>query len=257
MSGPDERRARIELCELAKDIWQRGLGAAGDGNLSVRVGHNRILTTPSACHKGRLQPSDIVAVDLSGAPLGSGRPSSEITLHTAAYRARDDIGAVIHAHPPMATAYQLAGGQLSDVFVSEVIFAFGQVATAPYTTPTTADVAATLGPYLSCYDVIMMPRHGSVTLGKDLMQAFLRLDALEHSARVNATAQLLAPRFGQSLAPVPAAELQRLYTAAGMPDGAPPTGASCPPMEGARPTSLAQQDERLVAAVLHALKGTV
>lgn len=273
MIGGDERQARLELCEFARDIWLRHLGGAGDGNLSVRVGHNRILTTPSACHKGRLKPKDIVAVDLLGRPLGSGKPSSEIALHVAAYAARDDVGAVIHAHPPMATAFELAGGRLSDLFVSEVIFAFGQVATAPYTTPTTPDVAATLAPYLKCYDVVMMPRHGSVTLGRDLEQAFIRLDAMEHTARVCATAQLLGAQFNGPPAPLPDAEVDRLYAAA-RPDSGPiwrQGGSGCPPLDVAaspagavdcasspaasgRP-GLAPTDERLVAAVLASLAG--
>ncbi len=255
MSGGDEHHTRIELCEIARDIWQRGLGAAADGNLSVRVGPNRVLTTPSARHKGRLKPSDIVAVDLHGRPLGSGRPSSEIALHIAAYRAREDVGAVIHAHPPMATAYQLAGGSLSELYVSEVIFAFGQVATAPYTTPTTASVADILAPYLRCYDVVMMPRHGSVTLGADLTEAFMRLDAMEHTAHVCATAHLLSARFGAAPLPLADAEVDRLYTAA-RPDGGPAwrrAGSACPPLETEGRSSLDADSERLITAVLAAL----
>ncbi len=248
MRRVDERQARAALCETARDIWVRGLGAAADGNLSVRLGPNRVLTTPSGCHKGRLRAPDLVVTDLSGAPVGAGRPSSELSLHLAAYRVRPDVGAVIHAHPPMATAYQLAGGKLSEVYVSEVIFAFGQVATAPYTTPTTASVGETLEPYLRCYDVVMMPRHGSVTLGADLDQAFVRLDAMEHTARVCATAQLLGAQFGTPPQPIAEGEVTRLYAAASLER----PSASCPPMEPlAAPIEGA--DERLVQAVMAAL----
>ena len=245
----DERAARQEICDIAADIWTRGLGAAADGNLSVRVGEDRLLTTPSACHKGRLKPRDIVLCDLRGNPLGRGRPSSELLLHLEAYRRRPEIRAVIHAHPPMATAFNLAGGKLSEVWVSEVIFAFGQVASVPYTTPTTADVPAALGPYFACYDAVMMARHGSVTLGDSLQQAFIRLDAMEHTAKVMVTARLLG-----GAAALPAAEVERLYHAAGK-DGALPyrqAGAACPPLE---PAGQDPNDAALVSAVVAAIKG--
>ena len=236
MAWPDERSSRRELVEIAREIYVRKLGAAGDGNLSVRVGADRLLATPSGCHKGRLQPNDFIAVDLAGRVLDhSGRkPSSELSLHLAAYARRDDIRAVIHAHPPMALACNLAGVQLSDVIVSEVVFAFGQAATAPYTTPTTDDVGRVLGEYLACYDVVVMPRHGSVTVGATLEQALIRLDALEHTAHVVAMARLMGG--GQ---PLPAAEVNRLYERA-YPDSEPrwrQPGANCPPLEpGAAPT---------------------
>ncbi|HAN32057.1 MAG TPA: class II aldolase family protein [Myxococcales bacterium] len=240
-----ERALRQAICETARVIWSRGLGAAADGNLSVRLGSNRIITTPSGCHKGRLTPQQLAMTDLSGKVLSRAKPSSELALHLAAYAERPDVHAVIHAHPPMATAYELAGGALSEVFVSEVIFAFGQVATAPYVTPTTADVGRVLAPYLKCYDVVMMPRHGVVTLGEDLDQAFIRLDAMEHTARIVTFAQLLGARFQGSPKPLPDDEVQRLYSAAGRN----PSSAPCPPLE--RKSS---DEERLVAAVLDELK---
>ncbi len=249
----DERAARRAICETARDIWVRGLGAAADGNLSIRVGENRLVTTPSGCHKGRLQPDDIVVCDLDGKPVRQGKPSSEIALHVAAYHQRSDIGAVIHAHPPMATAFSLAGGQLSDVVVSEVIFAFGQTATAPYTTPTTQDVPRTLAAYFACYDAVMMARHGSVTLGRDLDQAFIRLDAMEHTARICVTARMLGGGT-----PLPDAEVDRLYRVA-MGDRQPPyrqPGNACPPMEpdgDRQPTATTSTDDQIVRAVLAAL----
>ena len=138
----DEGAARAAICEAAREIWQRGLGGAGDGNLSIRLDARRVLTTPSACHKGHLHPDDLVIVDLQGRTLEAARgrkPSSELVLHLAAYAAREEIGAVIHAHPPAAVALELAGVPLSQNYVSEGVFAFGLPATAPYTTPTTAE----------------------------------------------------------------------------------------------------------------------
>ena len=243
----NEPALRQALCDAARDIWTRGLGAAADGNLSARLGKDRLLATPSGCHKGRLRPDDLAVTDLTGRHLAGNRPSSELALHLSAYQQRPEVNAVIHAHPPMATAYELAGGALSEVFVSEVIFAFGQVATAPYVTPTTAEVGTVLAPYLRCYDVVMMPRHGVVTLGADLDQAFIRLDAMEHTAKIVSMAQLLGARFQGAPSPIPGDELSRLYQAAGRT----PQGGACPPMEQ---TAAPAGDEQLIAAVLDALK---
>ncbi|MCB9739101.1 MAG: class II aldolase/adducin family protein [Deltaproteobacteria bacterium] len=241
-----EERQREAICATARTIWERGLGAAGDGNLSVRLGGDLVLTTPSASHKGKLQPQDLVVVDLDGRVRGAGRPSSELVLHLAAYRGRPDVGAVIHAHPPHAVALQMAGVPLSELYVSELIFAFGQPATAPYTTPTTTDVGRVLGAYLRCHDVVLMPRHGSVSVGPDLDTAFLRLDALEHSARI----ALLARSVGQPT-PIPQDEIRNLYQVAGKT----PVGAGCPPYEPEDRATAATEgsDEALIAAVLQAL----
>ena len=250
----DERAARDAICEIARDIWLRGLGAAGDGNLSVRLDAERVLTTPSACHKGRLKPADLLIVDFGGrvrrGPAGR-KPSSELVLHLAAYNARPSIGAVIHAHPPAAVALELAGIPLSAAFVSEIVFSFGLPATAPYTTPTTEAVGAVLGEYLRCHDVVMMPRHGSVTVGPDLDTAFLRLDALEHSARIT----YMAHAAGNPT-PIGAGEIAHLHEVAGR---ARPS-AGCAPLEPAEPrptssSSHAWNDRTVVAAVLAALRG--
>lgn len=254
--GCDEAYARRWIAETAREIYLRKLSGATDGNLSIRLRNGLIATTPSGVHKGRLQPADIVLVDADGKVVGKPprdkngvplRPSSEIALHTAAYRLRPDVGSVVHAHPPMAIAYTLAGGDLSQVLVSEVIFACGTIATAPYATPTTKAVPDALEPYLRCYDAVILHRHGSVTLGADLDQAMARLDALEHTALIYCTTKLLG-----GVAPIPAAEVDRLYGLA-RPD-APwrQPGNHCPP---ASLQAEAGVDEALVAAVVAALRG--
>ncbi len=265
----DEGAARAAICEAAREIWLRGLGGAGDGNLSVRLDARRILTTPSACHKGHLDPEDLVIVDLQGRTVVAARgrkPSSELVLHLAAYAARDEIGAVIHAHPPAAVALELAGVPLSQIYVSEVVFAFGLPATAPYTTPTTDEVGRVLQEYLRCYDVVLMPRHGSVTVGASLDEAVLRLDALEHSAKIAWMAHAIgAPK------PIAPTEIAHLHRVAGRPPV--DVGASgCPPLEPSRarrdaanadagatgpsaaPARAAAVEAALVEAVLAALR---
>ena len=253
--GFAEAEAKQWIAETAREIYLRKLSGATDGNLSIRLRDGRFATTPSGVHKGRLRPDDILVVDKGGQvtsrPVKARdghilKPSSELALHLCAYRERSDIGAVVHAHPPMAIAYSLAGGDLSQVLVSEVIFACGTIATAPYSTPTTQQVPDTLAAYLRCYDVVMMHRHGSVTLGNDLDQAMARLDALEHTALIYCTAKMLG-----GAQPIAAPEIDRLFAIA-RPD-APwrQPGQSCPPA-GLAPAQAV--DERLVAAVVAALR---
>lgn len=249
----DERTARAHIAEVAREIYGRKLSGATDGNLSIRIGSDRVVTSPSGVHKGRLTPDQMVVVDLGGQVIGRPgkradgqllKPSSELALHLAAYRARPDIGAVIHAHPPNAIAYTLAGGQLSETLVSEVVFACGQIATAPYTTPTTQQVPEMLADYLRCYDVVMMPRHGSVTIGRDLDTALARLDALEHTAGIYCMVRMLG-----GAAPIPQPEVDRLFALAHpQPPPYRTAGGSCPAPEPA-----ADSEAMLVAAVLRAL----
>jgi L-fuculose-phosphate aldolase len=247
----DERTARRQIAEAAREIYTRKLSGALDGNISIRIGDQRIATTPSGVHKGRLTPEDIVITDLDGKPVGRApqrngqplKPSSEVALHTMAYTIRPDVHAVVHAHPPMALAYTIAGGRLSEVLVSEVVFALGIIATAPYTTPTTRQVPDVLRDYLRCYDVVIMARHGSVTVGADLDGALARLDALEHTAQIYTTVQLLG-----GAPPIPAAEVDRLFAIA-KPDTPlyRQPGTACPSPEPGVP------EEALVQAVLRAL----
>lgn len=253
--GFAEAEAKQWIAETAREIYLRKLSGATDGNLSIRLRDGRFATTPSGVHKGRLRSDDILVVDakgqVSGRPVKARdgqilKPSSELALHLCAYRERPDIGAVVHAHPPMAIAYSLAGGDLSQVLVSEVVFACGTIATAPYSTPTTQQVPDTLAAYLRCYDVVMMHRHGSVTLGNDLDQAMARLDALEHTALIYCTAKLLG-----GAQPIATPEIDRLFAIA-RPDAVwRQPGQSCPPAALAPAPAV---DERLVAAVVAALR---
>ncbi|MBI5608438.1 MAG: class II aldolase/adducin family protein [Deltaproteobacteria bacterium] len=259
----DERAARSQLAEVAREIYARKLSGAMDGNLSIRLGKDRFVTTPSGVHKGRLTPADMLLVDGAGRVIGTPgkapdgkwlKPSSELGLHLVSYARRPDVGAVIHAHPPLAIAYTLAGGKLSEPLVSEVIFAVGQIATAPYTTPTTAQVPEVLGDYVACYDCIIMPRHGSVTVGATLDLALARLDALEHTANIACMVKMLG-----GAPPIQAGEVDRLFDLA---RPVPPpyrceTNA-CPPPEptAARrldPPAAGELEARLVQEVLRAL----
>lgn len=184
----------------------RGLISGGEGNVSARIGRNRIVITPSGVNKGFLKPSELLVTDLQGNVVkGRGKPSSEIRVHLAAYRVRPDIGAVVHAHPPTAVAFTIAGISLAQCVIPEAILALGEVGLAPYVTPTTEALAAEVERLLVNHDVVMMDRHGSVTLGIDVFQAYDRLEALEHTALITFMARALGP-----VRPLPSEEVARL-----------------------------------------------
>jgi L-fuculose-phosphate aldolase len=204
----EERRAREEVIKVCRNLADKGLIAATDGNVSCRVALERLLVTPSGQPKGTLQPVDLLLVDDRGEVLaGDGRPSSEIRMHLEVYRQCPEIAAVVHAHPPMLTALTLAGLPFPADALPEVWLTFGSVPTAPYATPATAEVPAAIAPYLKKHQAVLLERHGSLTLGKTLDEAYLRLEKLEHAATVFFYARLLGQ---DSITPLPAASLEKL-----------------------------------------------
>lgn len=202
----DEAAAREQVVEACRRMHERGLIAGGEGNVSVRLSPTRLLVTPSGVNKGFLKPGDLVATDLQGKPESPRRRvSTEVRLHLAAYQARPDVGAVVHAHPPTAIAFTLAGLPLDQRLVPEAITALGDIPTAAYATPSTEDLAAGVRRLLPDHDVVMMERHGSVCVGVDVAQAYDRLESLEHTARIC----FLARTLGQPR-PLPEDEVARL-----------------------------------------------
>lgn len=243
----DEPAARDQVIECCRRMHERGLISGGEGNVSVRVGRSRVVVTPSGVNKGFLKPADLVVTDLDGRVVkGRGKPSSEVRVHLAAYRVRPEVGAVVHAHPPTAVAFTIAGVGLAQCVVPEAIITLGEVAVAPYVTPTTEALAAEVERLLVDHDVVMMDRHGSVTLGRDVFEAYDRLEALEHTARITFLARALGP-----LKPLPREEVERLR-ALGQAMGWRSNFASC---EGCTVCSTggAASDEALVTAVVAAV----
>ena len=176
-------------------MHQRGYIAAGDGNVSVRIGERRMLVTPSGARKGFMEPRDMVLCDLEGRPVSgeSGRPSSETMMHTLIYAERPDVNAVVHAHPPCAIAHTIAGVGLDAPLMPEVFCELGEIVTVPYTTPTTREVPDALREHVRCKVALIMERHGSITMGETLWKAYDRLEVLEHTARISLMANTLAP----------------------------------------------------------------
>jgi L-fuculose-phosphate aldolase len=198
------------MVDIGRRMYDRGYIAGCDGNLSVRLGEHHVLTTPAGAPKGFLETSDLVVTDLEGQQINRGdsrhRPSSELQVHLAAYRVRGDISAVVHAHPKAAVAHSLAGISLDDTVIPETVFTLGTIAGAEYETPGTRDLADRLERTLRCHDAIVMERHGTLTLGSDLLQAYLRLESLEHTAQI-----LLMARTLGSIQPLPSGEVENLY----------------------------------------------
>jgi len=187
----DELRLRAELCDMGRRLWQRGLVGATEGNLSVRLSPRRILCTPSGASKGHLRPADLVVIDSQGNPIGSGMPSSEIKLHLRIFARRPDCQAVVHAHPPIATGFALAGETIPDNLMPEAAYVLGSVATIPFCMPGTDEVPDAIEPLLEDHKTFLMSHHGAVVMGRDLTDATHRMEVLERVAQVILTARVL------------------------------------------------------------------
>ncbi len=187
-----EHALRKELVKYSRLVYERGLLVAMDGNLSVRLSSGNVLCTRAGCHKGFVTEDDLVVVDKRGKLLrGRGKPTSEIFMHLACYDERPDVHAVCHTHPPYAIAFTLADHSLERLVLPEVVLTIGTVPTIPYETTGTADLADSLRPYVRERDVVMMDRHGAVSLGTTLHDAFCKLETLEHTCRIIVTAHAL------------------------------------------------------------------
>ena len=186
-----ERELRIHICDVGRRLYNRGLIAGADGNISLRLPRGRLLTTPSGCSKGFMKPEDLVLTDMAGSPLGGGSPSSELKLHLAVYRKRPDVSAVIHAHPPKAVAFTLAGVSLEECIMPEVLMYMGTVPTTRYATPASQEGADVIEEVIEKHDAILLDRHGAVTVGQTLLQAWERMDKLEHYAEIVLSARQL------------------------------------------------------------------
>ena len=190
-AAPSEAALRRALVDVCRALHARDLIGAGEGNVSCRLGPGRLLVTPAGASKALLGPADLVVVDLTGAKLrGRGRPSSELRMHLAAYAARPDAQAAVHAHPLTAVALTVAGLPLPNDVMPEASVVLGQVALAPFATPGTDEVPRALAPLLVRHDVILLERHGALALGHTLAEALDRIETLERVARVALLARL-------------------------------------------------------------------
>lgn len=190
---------------ICRMLHRKNYLAATDGNVSVRLG-DRVFVTPSGVNKGLLEAYQILTVDLEGRLLeGEGKPTSEIRMHLLAYELRPDVTAVVHAHLPYATACTLTGIDLLEPILPEVVITLGGIPTAAYATPGSDEVPDAVRDYLREYDAILLSRHGAMTVGRDVTDAYNKMEKLEHTARV-----VLAARLQGPLPPLPDAEVEKL-----------------------------------------------
>lgn len=201
-----DRPIREQIVRYGEMLHGCGFVAATDGNLSVRLGPDRILVTPTCMSKGRMRPSDLVVVDAEGRLVsGRRRVSSEIAMHLLIYRLRPDVMGIVHAHPPTATGFAAAGLALNQPLVCEVVIGLGSIPLAKYGTPGTPELTEALEPLVPHYDAILMSNHGVVAYGTDIEQAYMKMETVEHFAKI----ALVTHQLGHQQ-PLGAAELEKL-----------------------------------------------
>jgi L-fuculose-phosphate aldolase len=192
-----EEQQRRDLVRFAKWLHKLGYTPGTCGNLSGRMDSERLLVSPTGVSKCMLRAEDMVIVNLQGRLLaGTRKVTSEISMHLAIYATRSDVSAVIHSHPPIATAFACSGRALDQMLCQEAVMTLGAVPLAKYATTGTDEVAASLTPYISEHDAILMANHGAVSYGATLLEAFQKMETLEHLAQVALVAhQLGSPQF--------------------------------------------------------------
>lgn len=209
-----ERELREQICEIGRRLWQRGMVAAIDGNISARLPDGTILCTPTNVSKGFMAPGDLVRLTPDGRVIGPGRPSSEAMLHLACYCARRDVHAVVHAHPPYATAFAARGEALPTCYLTEMAVALGEVPCSEFARPGTIEVVEVALPLLARADAFLLRHHGPVTVGRDLREAHHRMEWVEQGAQV---AAIIAGVGGAApFTPEQIAELARIRAEQGL-----------------------------------------
>jgi L-fuculose-phosphate aldolase len=250
-----ELELRERLVAVCHRLYEKGMIAAGDGNVSARLDDERVLVTPTGMHKGFIGASDLVIVDVHGRLLrGDKKPSSEFLMHELVYLERPDCGAVVHAHPPITVGLALAGVTLAQCVLSETCLVLGPILTAPYSTPTTEEVPAVLRPYVRQANAVVMDRHGALTYGHDLDEAYNRMEAMEHASKITHAARAIGP-----VAPLPAREVDKLQALAqklGIPRAPDPCTLcnACPNGKGG-PIAAPPSDDAIADTVLRRLRG--
>ena len=210
MTFQEEREA---VCRVGRLLYDRGYVAANDGNISVKVAENRLLITPSGVSKGRMTPEMLLVTDMDGTVIeGDRHPTSEGKMHLEVYRGRPDVNAVVHAHPPVSTAFAVCRRGLETPYLSELVAGLGQVpCTTSFAMLSTEEVPESVRPYLADYNALLLANHGALAWGGDLWEAFDRLETVEHTAKIVLNAQLLGGGV-----PLTEEEVERLQSLRGM-----------------------------------------
>ncbi|WP_237228710.1 class II aldolase/adducin family protein [Rubinisphaera sp. JC750] len=184
-SGIHDRKLKEQICEIGRRVYDKGFAAANDGNISIRVGDNEVLCSPTMICKGFMTPDDICAVDMNGDQLaGKRKRTSEVLLHLAIMKERPDVKAVVHCHPPHATAFAVAREAIPQCVLPEVEVFMGEVPLAPYETPGGQEFASTVVPFLKATNTIILTNHGTVSFGKTLEEAYWKTEILDAYCRI-------------------------------------------------------------------------
>ncbi len=196
-----------ELVDICRRIHQKGFVASTDGNVSIRIDKNKIICTPTSTPKEKIKVSDLITLDLNEEIItGKSKPSTEIKMHLEIYRQRDDVNAIIHAHPVYATAFASSKIAIDIPFLPEVVLSLGKVPVCKYATPSTTEVVKAIRSFVSKTNLLLLQNHGVVTYGKDLNEAYYLLEKLEHTAKIFAIAFNL-----NGVRPLTKKQLEKLY----------------------------------------------
>lgn len=196
-----------QLVEICHKVHEKGFVAATDGNISVRLDKNKILCTPTAIPKEQVKTNDLIVISLDGEIIsGKRRPSTEIKMHLAIYQNRDDVNAVIHAHPVYATAFASSRLALDVPFLPEVILSIGKVPVCKYSTPSTNEVVDSILPFIKKTNLLLLQNHGAVTYGQNLSEAYYLLEKLEQTAKIFSVAMSF-----NGVRPLTKKQIEKLY----------------------------------------------
>lgn len=193
----DESTARKQLVDVCRLAYARGYICGAEGNFSIRLSEDRLITTPAGICKGLIDEEELLLTDFGGVPISdeSGakklRPSTELAMHLTTYRLRPDAKAIVHAHPTVAVGFTVAGVSLSKCILPEVVCCLGDIPVAPYATPSTDEVSESIADLVRNNDAVVLDHHGAITIGKDLWDAFFKMETLEHHAQTLLVAHLL------------------------------------------------------------------
>lgn len=191
-AAPDDKAALAQqICDVMRMMYEQEMVVANDGNVSARLPNGNLLITASGVLKGYMTPDQVIECDAQGNSLDGRRVTTEVKMHVAAYETRPDIRAVVHGHPIYAVAFSLAGVSLAECVIPEIIVTMGTIPTAPYATPSTYALPESLQAFLSRGDAVIMERHGVVTVGSDLIDAYKKMEMVEHTAKITHAARQL------------------------------------------------------------------
>ncbi|OKP90375.1 class II aldolase/adducin family protein [Paenibacillus sp. P32E] len=182
-----EKKLRLQICDIGRNLFNKDFIAANDGNISARLSGNEVLATPTGVSKGYLEPHMLVKVNLEGEILEAHegyRPSTEVKMHLRIYRELPEMNGVVHAHPPFGTAFAIKGEALDKMMMPESVIAMGDIPLAKYGTPSTEEVPDSIMPFLGKKTAVLLESHGALSWGKDVMGAYMNMERLEYTAKL-------------------------------------------------------------------------